>query len=207
MTASPIPDHHDIDSARVELPQELVDAIEARTQLPVIDALEGIVRLLSVTAPAAADLTTSQIEALQSVGSYVNTPPTPLNSPRMRTALRGEAILRDALTAREVGELLGVTAARVRQRAQLGSLLGWTSGGEWRFPRIQFTATGELPSWSTVATAFPAGVHPVELEGALTTPSVDLVLDGITLSPRDWLLSSGDPAAAITTIRGAFTIL
>src|SRR5205814_8947442 len=97
----------------------------------------------------------------------------------------------------EVAERLGVTRARVRQRALERSLLAVREGDEWRFPRLQF-ATGDggaapIRGLPAVSMALPLDLHPVEAWRFLTEPNGHLELGDRAVSPLDWLRSGGAP--------------
>lgn len=57
------------------------------------------------------------------------------------------------------------------------------------YPAWQFGPHGVLPGLRTVLPQFPADFHPLDIERFMTTPHDDLG----NRSPRDWLLTGGDP--------------
>jgi hypothetical protein len=116
---------------------------------------------------------------------------------------RYAALLADSEDVPEVAERLGVTRARVRQRALERSLLAIREADEWRFPRLQF-AEGDgdrapIRGLPAVAMALPLDLHPVAAWRFLTEPNGDLELDDRPVSPLAWLRSGGapDPIVAI----------
>ncbi len=119
--------------------------------------------------------------------------------PVSTTAARYAALLADSADVAEVAERLGVTRARVRQRAQERTLLAIREGDEWRFPRGQFTAGAAIRGLPAVALALPRDLHPVAAWTFLNEPSSDLAIDDRPATPLDWLRSGGspDPVAAI----------
>jgi hypothetical protein len=120
--------------------------------------------------------------------------------PRADFAARYATLLADSEDVAEVAERLGVTRARVRQRALERSLVAIREGDEWRFPRLQFAGdSAPIRGLPTVAIALPLDLHPVEAWRFLTEPSPDLELGDRAVSPLDWLRSGGapDPVVAI----------
>ena len=114
-------------------------------------------------------------------------------------AARYAAILADSADVAEIAERLGVTRARVRQRAGERTLLAIREDDEWRFPRGQFDGAAPIRGLPAVSLALPLGLHPVAVWGFLTDPSTDLPVDDRAASPLEWLRSGGspDPVAAI----------
>jgi hypothetical protein len=126
--------------------------------------------------------------------------------PMTEFAGRYAALLADSEDVGEVAERLGVTRARVRQRALERSLLAIREDDEWRFPRAQFggpksTDGHDAPirGLPAVSMALPLDLHPVEAWRFLVEPNSDLELADRAVSPIEWLRSGGspDPVAAI----------
>lgn len=115
------------------------------------------------------------------------------------TAARYAAILADSADVAEVAERLGVTRARVRQRAVERTLLAIREDDEWRFPRGQFDGAAPIRGLPAVSLALPVDLHPVAVWGFLTDAITDLPVDERAASPLEWLRSGGspDPVAAI----------
>jgi hypothetical protein len=128
--------------------------------------------------------------------------------PRADFAARYATLLADSEDVAAAAERLGVTRARVRQRALERSLLAIRESDEWRFPRLQFATGGAgddggdgapIRGLPAVSIALPLDLHPVEAWRFLTEPSPDLELGDRAVSPLDWLRSGGapDPVVAI----------
>jgi hypothetical protein len=119
-----------------------------------------------------------------------------VESPKLRGAAKNAALLASALSVQEAARRLGVDASRVRQRLAQRTLYGVRVDGAWRLPLFQFTddLSAVVPGLGVIAPAL-ADLHPVSVANWLTLPHVDLVLgeDEMRVSPRDWLLSGGDP--------------
>jgi excisionase family DNA binding protein len=116
--------------------------------------------------------------------------------PLARTVARYAAMLATALTTKEVAGLLGTGESRVRQRLKEKTLYGVKVGRENRLPAFQFEGDKEVPGIGRVLRHVDRSLHPVALSNWFILPSPDLYLDEEeerTVSPREWLLSGGDP--------------
>lgn len=150
------------------------------------------------------ELTADQEAALREAGSFVEQLPAVSDRVSTRTALRAKAIEDDTKTSREVAELLGISARRVRQRATEGTLLAIRREGIWKFPAFQFQNDSELPGWDQIAPAFGRDTSPVAVEMFLGTPHVDLEVDGEQMSPVAWLAGGHDPGTVASLVRDTF---
>jgi hypothetical protein len=114
-------------------------------------------------------------------------------------AARYAALLADSEDVAQVAERLGVTRARVRQRAAERTLLAIREDDEWRFPRAQFADGAPIRGLPAVSLAMPPDLHPVAAWAFLNEPSSDLPVGDRPASPLDWLRSGGspEPVAAI----------
>jgi hypothetical protein len=121
--------------------------------------------------------------------------------PRMATAARFAGLLADSEDVGEVAQRLGVTRARIRQRALDRSLLAIREGDEWRFPRAQFNDGAPIRGLPAVSLALPPDLHPVVAWRFLSEPNGDLELDEHAVSPIDWLRSGGSPDPVVAIAR------
>jgi hypothetical protein len=121
--------------------------------------------------------------------------------PRSETAARFAALLADSDDVAAVAQRLGVTRARVRQRALERSLLAIREADEWRFPRAQFGDAAPIRGLPAVSLALPLDLHPVAAWRFLAEPNGDLELDDRPVSPIDWLRSGGSPEAVVAIAR------
>jgi len=125
--------------------------------------------------------------------------------PLAELAARYATLLADSEDVGEVAERLGVTRARVRQRALERSLLAIREGDEWRFPRLQFAegaGTGApIRGLAAVSMAMPLDLHPVDAWRFLAEPNRDLELADRAVSPLDWLRSGGSPDPVVAIAR------
>ena len=115
------------------------------------------------------------------------------------TAARYAALLADTEDVATVAARLGVTRARVRQRAAERTLLAIREDDEWRFPRAQFADGAPIRGLPAVSLALPPDLHPVAVWTFLNDPSTDLAVGDRAASPLEWLRSGGapEPAAAL----------
>ncbi|UOQ58507.1 hypothetical protein MUN78_06670 [Leucobacter allii] len=179
----------------------LVDRIADDELDAVAEALTSVVERRRAGARA---FTRAEAEGLAALGvpaSALDGPPR--ISARLGSALAERALERDALGAVEVAEILGVSAARVRQRAAEGSLIARRTRAGWVFPALQFPERREFPGWASVARAFPPGTPLLLVERILTRPSPHLVIDDEELSPFEWLEHGGDPEAVAAVVDAA----
>lgn len=110
-------------------------------------------------------------------------------------------LFKQADSVSDVAARLGLDPSRIRQRLRERSLLAVELNGERRLPRFQFEDDIEVPGLARVLAA-TAGMAPLpfamwflsatpDLEGANDTP----------LSPREWLLRTGEVDAVLDLAR------
>lgn len=144
-------------------------------------------------------LTASEAETLKAggldLGRRRRTEPDPIGE----AAAQFAAILAESEDVAGVAARLGVTRARVRQRAAERTLLAIREDDEWRFPRAQFDHRGPIRGLPAVSLALPADLHPVAVWTFLREPTTELTVGDRPSSPLEWLRSGGspDPVAAI----------
>lgn len=188
-------------SAARERVLSLVERLPGEDLDAVADALTD---LLEVRGPGLRGFTAPEVAGLAALGVGESAlTGGPRISARLGTAVAERALERDALSAAEVAQVLGVSAARVRQRAAEGSLIARRTRAGWCFPALQFPDRRELPGWATVARACAPGTPLVLLERILTRPSPLLAIGDEELSPFDWLAQRGDPEAAAAAVDAA----
>jgi hypothetical protein len=120
--------------------------------------------------------------------------------PLARTAAKYVALLASALTTKEAAGVLEVGESRVRQRLGEGTLYGVKAGRENRLPAFQFEGGKEVPGIAQVLKRIDRSLHPVAVLNWYTLPNPDLFLDeeeARPVSPRQWLLSGGDPEVVV----------
>jgi len=121
--------------------------------------------------------------------------------PRSETAARFAALLAESDDVAEAAQRLGVTRARIRQRALERSLLAIREADEWRFPRAQFSDGAPIRGLPAVSLALPLDLHPVAAWRFLAEPNGDLELDDRPVSPIEWLRSGGSPDPVVAIAR------
>lgn len=112
-----------------------------------------------------------------------------------------------SVTVSEAAALLGVTAARVRQRCAAGTLLAQRRSDGWHLPRFQFPEDRELRGWGTVARVIPHGTPLLLAERVLTSPEARLRIDDEEVAPLEWLAQGGDPELAAAAVDDALNRL
>ena len=118
----------------------------------------------------------------------------------VRTAAGYAVMLVQAKSATEVAHDLGVTSARIRQRASERTLYGIRDGDEWRFPGWQFDASGRpIRGLGAVFPVMSRDLHQIAVFRFLSEPSPDLEIEDEPVSPLAWLATGGspEPVAAI----------
>lgn len=157
--------------------------------------LEAAGRPLATTVPAdeATFLADHAGMAIDSTGAGERRPGTVLER------LTGEfGDLTRSLSGRELAERWGIDPSRVRHRARDGSLYAVRAVRALRFPSWQFDGdVRPLPALPRILAALPADLHPLEVEGWMTTANGNLIVDGRATTPRDWLIGGGDLTAVI----------
>jgi hypothetical protein len=142
-------------------------------------------------------LSSSELEALRSVGATVDREPIEAaRDPVTRTVADYMALLDSSYSTREAARFLDVDVSRIRQRIHERSLFGVEYEGEWRLPRFQLERRRVIPGLAEVLRALPKDLSALDIAEWFLSPNPDLELDDDeTLSPRDWLLRGKDPAA------------
>ena len=158
----------------------------------VLDAFDA----LTFSTPAhsedpAASLSEHDEAVLRETGSLAYEMPPLAERASAKTAMRTVQLLEDALTVQQVADVLKVSPGRVRQRLSKRTLLGIDVAGNWKLPKFQFTADGEVRGLDQVLPGLPSDVHPLVLWRFLTTPHPDLILENEAVSPGTWMSTGG----------------
>jgi hypothetical protein len=112
------------------------------------------------------------------------------------------ALVQTSLSVPDVAALLDVDASRIRHRLADREMYSIRVGRSHRLPAWQFYGGRPLPGLRDVLGALPRGLHPATVEGFMSTPQEDLVLHGMTTTPRHWLAHGGDPLPVAALARG-----
>ncbi len=105
---------------------------------------------------------------------------------------------------RGVAKRLGVDESRIRQRIRERSLLAIDVDGEHKIPMVQFERDREIPGLKAVLAALPSGLPALAFASWFVSPKHELAQDdddATGLSPRDWLLTVGDPEPVVAMAR------
>ncbi|KZB86674.1 hypothetical protein [Amycolatopsis regifaucium] len=125
---------------------------------------------------------------------------------RARTVAAHAVLADSALSVLEAAKALGVDDSRIRHRLKEGRLTGWKDQG-WRLPAWQFTGSGVLPGLEVVLRAVPEDQPALVVATFMSTPQTELVINDHPATPRQWLLSGGDPehvARLVATLGSPF---
>ncbi len=141
------------------------------------------------------ELTQEEVGALERGGVSVDVSE-PGEDPLELAAAKYTALLAQSLTVSEAAKMLGVNPSRVRQRLAGRTLYGIRQRSGWRLPAFQFERGRPLPGIELVLPRLDTTLHPLSVYNWFTSPDPDLVIgpDELPVSPRDWLLSGGDPS-------------
>jgi hypothetical protein len=154
----------------------------------------GFASILPPLAPVPA-LPEAEVQALAAVGLRPGRQTSArAESARARYALTFLDLYRQADTPNEVAARLRLDPSRIRQRVREHSLLSIEWNGEKRIPRFQFEGNAEVPGVAKLVAATRAKMSPLAFAMWFTTPTPDLAVDqaDTPLSPREWLLRTGD---------------
>lgn len=183
------------------------DVVELVSHLPsdrLSVAAELLTDMLAHEQSGTRNLTASELSALGRLGLSETDILEPTNlSAVARGRMREQELKQCGYTVSEAAAILGVTAARVRQRCSDGSLVAQRQSGGWFIPALQFPHGRPLHGWAHVARAIPRDTPLLVLERALDTPSPQLRVEGEDLTPSQWLEQGGDPAPAATALTDA----
>ncbi|MEU4673815.1 DNA-binding protein [Amycolatopsis sp. NPDC023774] len=125
---------------------------------------------------------------------------------RARTVAAHAVLADSALTVTQAAKALKVDDSRIRHRLKEGRLTGWKDQG-WRLPSWQFNGSGVLPGLELVLRAIPEDQPALVVAAFMNTPQDDLVISDRPATPRQWLLSGGDPeqvAGLVATLGSPF---
>jgi hypothetical protein len=166
-------------------------AVSSRTGLSVAAVIEVLEKATTAQYPSeisSADQTALTTAGIQLANGSLETASTVISG-----AAASQRLYDSALTVGQAAQKLSVTTGRVRQRIGAGLLAVVQRREGYVLPDWQFYDDRTVPHLKSVL-AVAGDVHPVTLQGFMTTPNPDLEVDGGIVSPRDWLITGGDPA-------------
>lgn len=158
----------------------------------------GFASILPVLSPVAAGLPIAEATVLAAIGLRVDEY-TRANAARARMGYVHSFLdlVRQSDTLNEVAAKLGLDASRICQRIREGSLLAVELNDEKRVPRFQFEGDTEVPGLGKIAKTVVRKMTPLAFALWFTSPSQDLGETDTPVSPRDWLLQTGDVASVL----------
>lgn len=139
-------------------------------------------------------LSAEEEATLREIGLLRPPPAEGADNPSTVAALRYGQLLAGSLSAKEAAQRLHVSEGRIRQRLGERTLYGITYKRAWRLPGFQFTAGDTLPGIERVLPRLDPALHALAVEGFFTRRQPDLVMEGTSVSPRDWLTAGSDPS-------------
>jgi hypothetical protein len=154
--------------------------------------------LSSRPVPSAAALTSSEREVLGHHGGVKLPLEEPGDAARLWLANVTSNLaeqIQGSLTVDETATMLGISGSRVRHRVHEGALYAFKAAHHLRLPRWQFHGDEPLPGLRKVLAALIPDLHPLEVSQFMTTAEADLEISEKAVSPREWLVVGGDPAA------------
>lgn len=120
--------------------------------------------------------------------------------PAVRGMSRHALMVAGAVPIANAAQRLGVDPSRLRQRIKEGTLLAVRRphGRGWLIPAFQLTENGEIPHLARVLAVAQRHLSPLSVACAFEMPDEELD----DMSPRDWLISGGDPAPVERLVAG-----
>lgn len=169
--------------------QQRVEQIAAQAGVSVDDLLDSIE---GCVADARSALTEPELSVLDRAGIDLFGHPA---DPSGAGAVVGgrvaeQALTSDGLTVEEAASVLGVTAARVRQRIADGDIATIRRTEGHVLPRWQFIGDTVVPGLRVVVPA-AATLHPLAFARFMSRPCSELVIDDEPVSPVAWLAGGG----------------
>lgn len=101
-----------------------------------------------------------------------------------------------------VASLLDVDRSRISDMIRDKSLYLVTHGNRRFFPTWQFIEGRTIPGLRETLAALDEDIHPLVVDHWFTTPSSDLEIGQVPVSPVTWLSTGGNPDAVIELATG-----
>ena len=193
--------------------ERLVEAARAQGQGDefVVTILRELTELIQERRPRSTTLSTKQAAYLVKSGAFSSTELASIQESvaygdlaeaELTTRLNA---ISETLSAAEVARLVGIDVSRVRHRQAAGGLYAFIIGGKRRYPLWQFTGDvmqPVLPGLEALISAIPEDMQPGSARGFMGTRQAALSLDGIPLTPGEWLRQGGDPQPVTDILDG-----
>jgi len=121
----------------------------------------------------------------------------------MQVTAEYAAMVASAATQSEVAKLLNVSASRIRQRIDSGSIYAIKASNSRICPIFQFDNSATIPNLELVLKEISPSAHPIAVQRFFIAPNPDLVSETVngSLSPRDWLRSGHEVEPVILLAR------
>ncbi len=173
--------------------------IEANAALPTLVAAASTILRSRIAQPRSAAALPHEERALwEDAGAAFDN--LAVEADVVRSSIRfAELIARSLHGDSAVADRLGVDRSRVSQRVTARSLYGFRFDGSRYFPRWQFTEDSTLQGLQELVAMLDPTLHPLVVDHWVSTPSVDLEIDGIPVSPLAWL-QNGGPAPRLVDL-------
>jgi len=156
-----------------------------------LEAIENLPVVIPTGDPRS-ELTAAEIAALERGGFNIHPLDLGKDDPLARTAAEYAALVTTGLSVGQTAEILHVDGSRIRQRLLERTLYGIKLRGNWHVPTFQFDGNRLILGIEAVISVLDPDLHPVAIFRWFTYPNVDLEVDGVDVSPRDWLRMGGD---------------
>lgn len=193
-------------NAVVQAIEDALDGLSRKDRLRIAERVllgEGFTSLLPSMHPIEPALPAAELEALAAVGLRTTSKTRErAESARVRYASTFLDLFNNADTPAELAKKLGLDPSRIRQRIRDHSLLAIELNGEKRVPRFQFEGAIEVPGLPKVLAAAGEQMTPLAFAMWFLTPTADLAVgeDDAPISPRGWLLRTGDVEAVLAIV-------
>lgn len=155
-----------------------------------------------ISAPGAAALSQAAEQVLVEHSGMPRPPESDTVRAVRETTAAVAAFVHTSLSVPEVAAMLGVDASRIRHRLSDRGLYSIRVGRVHRLPSWQFHDGQPLPGLRGVLAALPADLHPLVVEGFMSTPQPELDMHDTITTPRHWLAHGGDPIPVYDLARG-----
>ncbi|HLS67760.1 MAG TPA: hypothetical protein VK035_00340 [Kiloniellales bacterium] len=145
---------------------------------------------------ASEEFSEEDLEVLQRSGVELEPRYSQDEDPLTRSIAAYGALIKTALTTAALAGVIGRTPGRVRQMLLQRELYGIQPHREWLIPSFQLVDDQLLPGLARVVSRLSNEAHPLGVQNFFLLPNEDLRdADARAMSPRDWLITGGDPEA------------
>lgn len=114
------------------------------------------------------------------------------------------ALVNSSLNLESVATFLNIASAEAKQRALCDPPMLHVfalADGQIRFPRWQFMNSETIPHLESILALMGRSITPLALSRFMLLPNPDLEGQGGPLTPRDWLIHTGNPKPVLDLAR------